>query len=178
MREEFPCIGVLVKNCTILPTFKECLRCSLNIICRIISIWIQNAFLSILIWIDTVCLSPVIFETAYIIYLKYKSQRGRAQSTYKTSKENKQKWTIPSISLCVIISTITPMWCNSVAGNQDLWPTDSLSAGSDEVSLLGKPLVCCDESINESISLWTFTKDFTKLLILMIQTDYISNISV
>ena len=81
----------------------------------------------------SVCLSPVIFEPAYIIYLFWdrKAKEEEPQSTYKTSKKNKQKWTIKS-KLCVIISTITPMWYNSVAGSQDLWPTESLSAGSDE----------------------------------------------
>ena len=52
------------ENCTILPTLNECLCC--------------DEFDHYVTDFDTVCLNPVILETAYIIYIRYKSQRGRA----------------------------------------------------------------------------------------------------
>lgn len=68
------------ENCTILPTFKECLCC--YEFEHYVADYINEHIKCISHHpdFDTVCLSPVILETAYIIYLRYtgKSQRGRA----------------------------------------------------------------------------------------------------
>ena len=66
------------ENCTILPTFNECLCC--NEFDHYVTDYINSHTKCISLHpdFDTVCLNPVILETAYIIYIRYKSQRGRA----------------------------------------------------------------------------------------------------
>jgi hypothetical protein len=66
------------ENCTILPTFKECLCCHEFEHYMSDYISVDTKCISLHPDFDTVCLSPVILETAYIIYLRHKSQRGRA----------------------------------------------------------------------------------------------------
>ena len=81
------------ENFTILPTFKEYLCCHLKIICRIISIWTQNAFLNILILIDTahVFVPLSLSQLTLFIYSKIekpkrKSPRALTKQVRKTNK--------------------------------------------------------------------------------------------
>ena len=66
------------ENCRILVTFNECL-CSDEFDYYVTDyINSHTKCISLHSYFETVCLNPVINDTAYITYIRYKSQRGKA----------------------------------------------------------------------------------------------------